>query len=103
MHPQHHHGHAGGDAGEQNIPEHRLGDDYLGDDHLGDDYLGNDCWITYGLHTNFDMSVFIAGHIIISIHTPCNQEVYQEMLFLVADTLHPFMESTTLFRRMPFG
>ena len=29
-----------------------------------------------GLHTNFDMSVFIAGHIMISIYTPCNQAVY---------------------------
>ena len=43
VHPQHHHGHAGGDAGEQNIPEHRLGDDYLGEDDLGDNYLGDCC------------------------------------------------------------
>ena len=51
VHPQHHHWHAGGDAGEQNIP-----DDHLGDDHnhvsLSDHQSGNDDFNTAYVHEN---------------------------------------------------
>ena len=91
MHPQHHHGHTGGDAGEQNIPEHCLGDDdladdYLGEDRLGDDHLAEDRWIIIGREIRI-LTCLYSLQGTLSIYTPCNQEVYQEMLFLVADTL----------------
>ena len=71
------------------------------EDHLGDDQLAYDRWIIISREIRISTCLYsLQGTL--SIYTPCNQEVYQEMLFLVADTLHPFMESTALLKRMPF-
>ena len=59
VHPQHHHWHAGGDAGKQNIPEDRLAQDYLSRNVIPVDNVS--LLLIHFLGRIFNMHPFVEG------------------------------------------